>query len=52
MKRFTTIQIVYVLLSVSLIGGLTYTQLRGMRVLNVFGMGLKADKTVSRPLHK
>lgn len=52
MKRFTAIQIIYVALTLSLIGGLAFTQSRGMRLLNVFSTGLGAHKDVSRPIHK
>lgn len=52
MKRFTAIQVIYLLLTLGMIGGLTYSQVRGMRLLNVFSTGLGASKDVSRPIHK
>ncbi|MFM2376750.1 MAG: hypothetical protein RLZZ165_1847 [Bacteroidota bacterium] len=51
-KRFSTIQIVYLIVATMMVGGFLFTQARGIRLMNAFSSGLKAHSGPGSPQHK
>lgn len=51
-KRFTNLQIVYLVVATLTIGGFAFSQARGIRWMNVFSSGLTTHSGPGSPVHK
>jgi hypothetical protein len=51
-RRITALQIIYLVTAVLLVSTMTYTQTRGLRLLNLFSIGLITHPGPGGPVHK